>query len=92
MVEIIDKAVADQDICEVPRAAERGGIIEGETKASLSQRGEYSFTHPNGGTVRVECYWYDTSRAISIRPNRHVMKVAAEAEDDKRSYAQHYET
>jgi hypothetical protein len=75
MVSVIDRAAADRNIYDVPKAAEQAGMDGGETERGFGQRWEYSLTDEAGHTVKVHCRWWDQSKAFSIRPDKHVMTV-----------------
>lgn len=91
MVAAIDQAVLDQDIYALPKAAENAGMTGGELKRGISQKWEYSFTDDGGGTVKVECYWYDQSRPFQIKPDMHVMKADLHDAEGRLSHVGKYE-
>lgn len=92
MVAAIDQAADDEHIYQVPQAAEREGMNGGEIRRDLSQRWKYSFTDDAGENVELECYWYDQSKAFSIRPDMHVMTVRFESPTDSLTHSRRYES
>lgn len=91
LVAAIDRATADRHIYDVPKAAEAEGMAGGEIRRDLSQRWEYTYADHAGGTVKVDCYWYDQSKPFSIRPDMHKMRVELEDANGKLVHANSYE-
>jgi hypothetical protein len=76
MVRVIDKAAADHNIFDVPKAAEAAGMTGGEVKSGgFSQHWDYSYTDERGDKLDVNCYWRDKSKPFSIQPDHHVMSA-----------------
>lgn len=87
----IGQAERDKDIYLIPRIAEKLGMQGGETQRGLGQAWNYELTDQVGDQVRVHCRWYDTSKAFSIRPDRHIMEVSYEGAQGKLSNSGVYE-
>ena len=75
LVAVIDKAAADRNIYDVPKAAEQAGMEGGETARGLGQRWDYIFVDGSGQSVKLHCRWYDQSKAFSIQPDMHIMEI-----------------
>ena len=91
MVTAIDKAAANKHIYDVPAAAEAAGMIGGEVSQGFTQRWQYDYGDGDGGTVSVECYWYDQSRPYQMKPDKHVMKAELKDSAGNLTHAQSYE-
>ena len=91
MVIAIDKATAGRHIYDVPAAAEAAGLTGGEVSQGFTQRWQYYYADGDGGTVSVECYWYDQSRPFQMKPDKHVMKAELKDSAGAMSYVKSYE-
>lgn len=63
----------------------------GETSRGIGQRWEYNYADASGHSVKVECRWYDQSKAFSIKPDMHIMSVTLDEAGSFLSHSRRYE-